>query len=182
MFTNENNKINYLNLQYQLAQLIADSTNFTENSLSLIDLFFVRNSSNVLLSEELDSFIPDQTRFHCPIILLLKFIGPTSKRRIWNYNFADYDRYRDLLSRSDLIMDLTLNYINEVVQNITEEIHNASLEAIPNKVVTIWPSDRPWITTKIRKSIRKRKRTFRKYKKHEIHSSVGEIQKVKKMR
>ena len=85
------------------------------------------------------------------------------------------------MSRSDLIMDLTLDNIDDAVQNITEEIHNASLEAIPNKVVTIRPSDHPWVTTKIRKIIRKRKRTFRKHKKkNEIHSSMGEIQKVKK--
>lgn len=111
MSTNVNNKIRDLMLQFHLTQLIADSTNFTENSSSLIDLFLVRNLSNVLFSGVLDSFIPDQTRFHCPIILLLKFIRPTFKsfkRRIWNYNLADYDKYRDLLSRSDLIMDLIL--------------------------------------------------------------------------
>ena len=165
MSTHVNNKIRDLMLQFHLTQLIADSTNFTENSSSLIDLFLVRNLSNVLFSGVLDSFIPDQTR---PIILLLKFIRPTFKsfkRRIWNYNLADYDKYRDLLSRSDLIMDLTLDNIDDVVQNITEEIHNASLEAIPNKVVTIRPSGHPWVTTKIRKIIRIRKRTLENIKK-----------------
>ena len=168
MSTYVDNKIRDLMFQFHLTQLIADPTNFTKNSSSLIDLFLVRNLSNVLFSGVLDSFIPDQTRFYCPIILLQKFTRPTFKRfkrRIWNYNLADYDKYRDLLSRSDLIMDITLDYIDDVVQNITEEIHNASLEAIPNKVVTIRPSDHLWVTTKIRKIIRKRKRTFRKYKK-----------------
>ena len=182
MSTNVNNKIRDLMLQFHLTQLIADSTNFTENSSSLIDLFLVRNLSNVLFSGVLDSFIPDQTRFHCPIILLLKFIRPTLKsfkRRIWNYNLADYDKYRDLLFRSDLIMDLTLDNIDDAVQNITEEIHNASLEAIPNKVVTIRPSDHPWVTTKIRKIIRKRKRTFRKYKKTKF---IALWEKYKKLR
>ena len=148
MSTNVNNKIKDLMLQFHLTQLIhvADSTNFTENSSSLIDLFLVRNLSNVLFRGVLDSFIPDQTRFHCPIIILLKFCRLTLKsfkRRIWNYNLADYDKYRDLLYRSDLIMDLTLVNIDDVVQNITGEMHNASLEAIPNKVFTNRPSNQP---------------------------------------
>ncbi|MEW8546213.1 MAG: reverse transcriptase family protein [Candidatus Thiodiazotropha sp.] len=182
MSTNENNKIKDLMLQYQLTQLIKDPTNFTENSASLIDLFLVRNLTNVLFSGVLDSFIPDQIRYHCPVILLLKFIRPTLKsfkRRIWNYNLADYDKYRDLLSRSDLIRDLTLNNIDDVIQNITEDIHKASLESIPNKIVTIRPSDHPWITTKIRKIIRKRKRTYRKYKRTKF---IALWEKYKKLR
>ena len=50
MSTNVNNKIRDIMLQFHLTQLIADSTNFTENSSSLIDLFLVRNLSNVLFS------------------------------------------------------------------------------------------------------------------------------------
>ncbi|MEW8545561.1 MAG: reverse transcriptase family protein [Candidatus Thiodiazotropha sp.] len=168
MSSSENNKIKDLMLQYHLTQLIVDPTNFSENSASLIDLFLVRNTSNVLYSGVLDSFIPDQVRFHCPIILLLKFVRPTLKsfkRRIWNYNLADYDKYRNLLSRLNLTRDLTIENVDDVVQSITEDLYNTGLECIPNKVVTIRPSDHPWITTKIRKLIRKRKRTYRNYKK-----------------
>ena len=41
----------------------------------------------------------------------------------------------------------------------------ASQNSIPSKVVTIRPNEHPWITCQIRNLIRKRKRTFRKYKK-----------------
>ena len=62
------------------------------------------------------------------------------------------------------MMGLILDNIDGVVQNITEEVHVASLGAIPNKVVTIRSTHHPLISTKIRKIIRKRKRFFRQYK------------------
>ena len=62
--------------QCNLKQFIQEPTNFTENSSSLIDLFLVRTPSNVLMSGVINNFIPDQTRYHCPIILLMKFIRP----------------------------------------------------------------------------------------------------------
>ena len=48
---------------YNLKQLIQEDTHFTENSSSLLDLILVRNSSNILTSGVVDSFIPDQIRF-----------------------------------------------------------------------------------------------------------------------
>ena len=41
-----------------------------------------------------DSFLPEQTRYHCPVVVMLKFLRSSLKtvqRRIWNYNLADYD-------------------------------------------------------------------------------------------
>ena len=71
---NGNKKMTDVTQQYNLKQLIQEPTNFTENSSSLIDLFLVRTPSNVLMSGVINNFIPDQTRYHCPIILLMIFI------------------------------------------------------------------------------------------------------------
>ena len=46
-----------------------------------------------------------------------------------------------------------------------DTLNKASQNSIPSKVVTIRPNEHPWITCQIRNLIRKRKRTFRKYKK-----------------
>ena len=76
-------------------------THFTERSSSLIDLFILRNPANVLYSGVIDPFIPDQIRYHCPILIPLIFLRPKPKiikRKIWNYELADYNRYRNLLS------------------------------------------------------------------------------------
>ena len=49
-------------------------------------------------------------------------------------------------------------------KNITQHIISIAKECIPNKIVTINTSDPPWITTTIKRYIRKRKRAYRKTK------------------
>ena len=80
MFSNENNKMKELIQQYYLNQLIREPTHFTEHSSSLIDLILVRNTTGNITSGVADSFIPDQIRFHCHVLVLLKFLRPTVKR------------------------------------------------------------------------------------------------------
>ena len=95
MSQNNNNKVRELILEYNLNQLISEPTHFTEHSLWLIDLILVRNSNNVLTSGVADPFIADYTRYHCPVITVLKFTclhKPSFKRKIWNYNKADYNK------------------------------------------------------------------------------------------
>ena len=52
--------------------------------------------------------------------------------------------------------------INIYTRNITDHINSLTAECVPNRSVRIRPSDPPWITTAIRKLIRKRKRAYRK--------------------
>ena len=54
--------------------------------------------------------------------------------------------------------------IDENINHITEAIMSAAEQAIPNKVATIRPAEHPWITCHIRNLIRKRKRTYKKFK------------------
>ena len=72
----DSNKMSDLISQYNLKQLIKEPTNSTEHSSSIIDLILVRNNNNILTSAVIDPFLPDQTRYHCPIIVLLKFLRP----------------------------------------------------------------------------------------------------------
>ena len=94
--------------QCNLKQIIREPTHCTESLSSLVDLFRFRNPANVLCSGIIDPFIRDQIRYHCPILvhLLLKFLRPkpkTIKRKILNYERADFSKYRVLLSEYDLI-------------------------------------------------------------------------------
>ncbi|MEW8544911.1 MAG: reverse transcriptase family protein [Candidatus Thiodiazotropha sp.] len=168
MYIANNNKMRDLIQEFNLKQLINEPTHFTEHSSSLIDLILVRNENNVLMSEVADTFIPNQIRYHCPTILLLKFLRPiykTFKRRIWNYKLANFDQYREILSDLNLDEKLHTNTdINVNVQQITDALTVAAEQSIPNKIVTIRPAQHPWITCHIKKLIRKRKRNFRKFK------------------
>ena len=141
----DSNKMSDLIRQYNLKQLIKEPTNFTEHSSSIIDLILVRNNDNILTSAVTDPFIPDQTRCHCPIIVLLKFLRPkviAFERQVWNYKRADFDKFRDLLSQKDLETRLTsINNIGDSIKYIIETFHEAASQSIPNNVVVIKQSE-----------------------------------------
>ena len=97
MLLDRNNKMKDLLLEFNLTQLIAEPTHFTEKpSISLIDLIIARNRNNILASGVADPIFPNLKRYHCPIFVLLKFIRPkttTYKRKIWNYQRADFVKF-----------------------------------------------------------------------------------------
>ena len=63
------------------------------------------------------------------------------------YKLADYEKYRLELSERNIHekTQLTSN-IDQNIKDITEAIMQAADKSIPNKIVTIKPSDHPWIT------------------------------------
>ncbi|MEW8543133.1 MAG: reverse transcriptase family protein, partial [Candidatus Thiodiazotropha sp.] len=152
---------------FNFTQLIAEPTHYTENSSSLIDVILANNVNNVLMSEVCDPFIPNLTRYHCPVAVLLKFIKPKQKpfkRKIWKYDQGDYLLYRQTLFETD--WDPVLSGETDTVADaITSTIFQAASDAIPNKVATIRPTDPPWMHNEIRILIRQRKRIHKKAKK-----------------
>ena len=168
MLNGNNSKIKDVMQEYNMEQLINEPTNFTEHSATLIDLILVPNDINILTSGVIDTFIPDQITYHCPVIVLLKFLRPenkTYKRKVWNYKLADFNGYREILSDYNLEEKVSLsNDIDENINCISEAITSAAEQAIPNKMATVRPDEHPWITSQIRRLIRKRERTYRKFK------------------
>ena len=146
MRTNGNNKIKDLIQNYNLEQLINEDTHFTENSLSLIVLILARNSSNILMSGVADSFIPDQIRFHCPILVLLKFLRPSAKsfkRKIRNYERADFTQFHENLISFNLEEKLVTENIDDNVVCIQEALDVACENSVASKIVTIRPDEPP---------------------------------------
>ena len=58
--------------------------------------------------------------------------------------------------------------IDTYTRNITDAILMVCNECIPNKTVRIRPSEPPWITTYIKKMIRKRKRAYKRAKRSQL--------------
>ena len=73
---NANNKISEITREFNLTQLISEPTHFTEDSSSILDLILVRNKTNIIFNGVIDPFTPEQVRYHCPTIVLLKFLRP----------------------------------------------------------------------------------------------------------
>ena len=131
-----------------MKQLIEEPTHFTESSESLIDLILARNPSNIITSGVYDTFIENPVRYHCPIICVLKFTKPLNKcykRRIWNYDRADFNRFRDLLSNADWTCILDEPDINKAVELFNDNLIYIAENSIPNKIATIRQNDYPWI-------------------------------------
>ena len=160
------NKISDICTQFSLYQTITEPTHFTEHSSSLKDVVFTSYRSNILYSGETEPFLHQDTRYHCPIYGICKFSKNVRKsftHCIRKYDQGNYDLLRTKFSETnwDAISDTDVNILAE---NLTNHIITLSTECIQNKTICIRPSDPPWITTAIRRQIRKRKRAYRKAK------------------
>ena len=151
---------------FSLYQIITEPTNFTENPSYLLNIILVNNKNHLTTSCVEDPFLDQNIRYHCPVFGIFKFTEPKVqcyKRHIWQNDCGDYDHMRALVSITNW-HSLQDDDVDIYVLNMTNKILYIAKECIPNRVVTIKPSDPPWITTTIKRYIRKRKRIFRKAK------------------
>ena len=166
---NTSRKISELCEQFALYQTITEPTHFTENSSSLIDIILTSDKNNLIYSGVAEPFLQQDVRYHCPIYGVFKYTKTSKKsftRRIWSYDRGDYDLLRTKVANTDWD-SLSDPDVNTHANNITNHLNSLTAECIPNKTVRIRPSDPPWITTAIRKLIRKRKRAYHKAKQND---------------
>ena len=161
-----NRKILSICQQFSMHQYITEPTHFTENSYSLLDIILVSNTNSVITCGVGDPFLTQDIRYHCPVYGILKFSKPKYKsfeRQIWSYDRGDYDLLRDraALSNWDSFKDAD---IDTFARNVTNHIKEISKQCIPNKIIRVSPLEPPWITSSIKKQIRKRKRLYRRVK------------------
>ena len=76
------------------------------------------------------------------------------------YNY-DLLRNKALTTDWDSLKDRN---IDTYAQNISNSIMKIASECIPNKCITVKPSDPPWITSVLKRQIRKPRRAYRKAK------------------
>ena len=164
--TNSSKKIQDICQHFNLQQLINTPTHFTEQSNSIIDLILTSNKNHILLSGVGDPFLEQNLRYHCPIYCAFNFHTTTSTvftRHIWLYDRGDYDS----LSQAALNTNWELlkhNDINIYASNITDHLMDLAGQYIPNRKVKVKQSDPPWLNSRIKKLIRKRKRLYDKFK------------------
>ena len=159
-------KINNLCQYFGLEQLIKEPTHYTESSSSAIDLFLTSNSNNVFLTGVGDPFLEHNIRYHCPIFCLLKFDNSaksTFSRHIWPYDRCDFNSFRDEIQQTYWQL-FKLDNIDTYAENVTTCLTELAKKHVQNKTIICRPLDPPWLTTYIRKLIRKRKRLFSKFK------------------
>ena len=159
-------KIVDLCMEFNLRQCIDVVTHYTEHSSSLIDLLLVNKLESLIKAGVSEPFLTQNTRYHCPIFGIFNFHKPkhkTFKRLVWQYDKANYNLLRTLISSVNWSSLVSKN-INEYAQNVTDVIIEHSKASIPNRNVNIRPNDIPWMTNEIKKNIRRRKRLFKRAK------------------
>ena len=163
---NINDKIGSLMTQFSLHQLITEPTYVTEHSSSLLDLILVSNPLSVLFTD-VGAPLLEQVRYHLPVIGLLHHSSKpltSYKRKIFLYDKGDFDSYRQQLTDVDWETLFGHNDVDTIVDIITNTILNIADNTIPNRFITVHKDSRPWITTSIKKFIRRKNRIHKKAK------------------
>ena len=174
-------KIESLCIQFSFYQSIDKPTHFTKNTSSLIDIVLVSNKDHLLFSGVGDPFLNQELRYHCPVYGILKFSKPKFKtflRHVWYYDRGNFNLLREKATTLDW-ESLQDNDINVYADNINTAINSIASECIPNKQIKVKPSDPPWLTSFLKRHIRKRKRAFRKAKRTNLESHWKSFRKLR---
>ena len=155
-------KIEALCTQYMLFQSITQPTHFTETSSSLIDVILVSNKDHLVITGVGDPFLHQELRYHCPVFGILKFSKPkikAFKRHICSYDKCNYELLRNKARGTDWD-SLRDENKDTYATNISNSILAIASECIPNKSITVKPSDPLWMTSSLKRQIRKRRRAY----------------------
>ena len=143
---------------------IDEPTRITPHSRSIPDQF-ITNIPCYVSRVQFDP--PVSTNDHCTIGIELLFKMENAKpyqRLMWDFKNADFDKFRTLLSDDDLSLLIEANDVDEACGKITEKLLTIAKACIPNKVVIVRPSDKPWFSNELRTLLRKKDRAHKKAK------------------
>ena len=148
---------------YGYNQLIDIPTRTTETTLSLIDLFFINNSENIMCHGTLPK-IAD----HDGIIVSFnsKIIKPQQKiKTIYDYKNADIDGLASYIKSFDFENTVFNKPVCNQADIYTEILKQAFAKYIPSKTVAIRATDMAWCNTYTRLLLRKKNRNYHIFKK-----------------
>ena len=137
---------------YNLQQLVETPTRSTS---TLIDLILISDSLHAVEKGVIEPFCSD----HSAVYFSTNFISVSErsyKRKIWQYNNAVYELYRETLD--NMQWNFTNLSVEDQVQLVTKNMTRAAENSIPHKIVAIRPKDQPWMHNEIRKLMRIRNR------------------------
>ena len=182
LLTQTQGKLNNILVQNGLYQAISEPTFFHEASSSLLDPLIINDKDFLLYSEVSENILEANIRYHCPISGILNLQKPNSKlikRKIWDFNHGDFDQYRQDLDNTDWNNIVNENDLDTAVTLVTKTILDIADKNIPCKYIQIRQNDPPWMTSLIRKMIRKRKRLHKKAKKSNCQQDWNKFKKIR---
>ena len=129
---------------HNLTTHIDKPTRYSSGTSTVLDQFITNMYDRVRNVSITD---PVGNSDHCTISIEL-FFGiirkKTYSRLIWEYNHCDFDHFRMKLSNYDWDSCFKFENINEMTDAWTTSFLNIARECIPNKIVKIYPNDKPF--------------------------------------
>ena len=86
------------------------------------------------------------------------------KRHVWDYKTTDFNSLNTALSNAPFDSAYAIfDDAEDIVCYTNELILTTCAEFVPNKIVTVRPKDKPWMSNEVRRAIIKRDRCFTKF-------------------
>ena len=148
-----------------LHQIVEDPTRYSSTCNSLIDHLYVSNVGSVL---SIMCSSPLGTSDHCSLSASFNLSPPSrplpSKRKIWLYSKADFDKLNDELSVKLASFDsVNSNDINSLWSVFKEVFMSEVSSHIPSKTISSKKST-PWFTKRVRRKLKARDRAHKRAK------------------
>ena len=148
-----------------LVNVIHEPTHFTANSSSSIDPILVSDTIRTIESGiiPIDRDISDHDCTYIEIDCRFK-LSKCFKRVVWDYKHGDYERFRQQVSDTD--RDTIINdddTTNNLCINFTNKFLTIAKESIPLKTILVRHNDKSWISSELKKEIKKRYRLRQKF-------------------
>lgn len=152
-------------------QIISSPTRITNNSVSLIDLIVISDSSIVADKGVLDMHgFSDHDMVYCKLFFKSDTSNNTIKYR--DYNNIDYDAFYADLQTLPLYYITELDDINEKVAFLNDCLCYLLDTYLPLKTCKVRKHYSPWITENIKLLISLKDKALKKYKTHQTQANL----------
>lgn len=129
---------------------IKEPTRITSTSETILDQFISNMEDRV---KNISVFEPIATTDHSTISVELLFgiiRKKTFSRLIWNYAKANYTKFHEKLQSAPWDDCFVANNVHTAAESWTDMFLNIAGDCIPNKIVKIYPNDKPFYTSALR--------------------------------
>ena len=149
---------------HSFEQLIHKPTRFSADNrtYSCIDLIFT-NIPHIFTHVGTETRLPNCD--HAPITALLNIPhkrGNCFTRQVWDFKNGNFVKFRELLAAAPWGNVSLQPSVNESALVWSDMFMKIAESCIPHNIVTIRPNDKPWMTSEIRRLIRKRQKLFKR--------------------
>lgn len=146
-------------------QIIDVPTRINDITRSLLDLIIVDSEQMIADSGTLPPVgTSDHSVVFCHINLEVSS-SSSYKRRIWDFNHANFDGLNAALNMVpfDQVYEL-YDDVDAITEHWMSLLRSSILDFVPNRSVRIRSKDKPWVTPELRRLLRKRYRLWRRFR------------------